>query len=98
MLMVLINVIAHHNRRSPSIRVYFVIILLNRKILFLSSRETRFYLLSLKNVVFKTELHDVILRIQKGIYKAEYFVLYWFISGFYNNVRANIFLVCQTEI
>jgi hypothetical protein len=31
MLMVLINVIAHHNRRSPSIRVYFLIILLNDK-------------------------------------------------------------------
>ena len=35
MLMVLINVIAHHNRRSPSIRVYFVIILLNYTMLYL---------------------------------------------------------------
>ena len=35
MLMVLINVIAHHNRRSPSIRVYFLIILLNYTMLYL---------------------------------------------------------------
>jgi bacteriorhodopsin len=38
MLMVLINVIAHHNRRSPSIRVYFVIILLNYTMLYLGYR------------------------------------------------------------
>ena len=94
MLMVLINVIAHHNKRSPSIRIYFLIISLNRKIYFLSSRENRFYLLSLKNYVFKTELYDVILGIQRGIYKAEYFVLYWVIFSILCNVRANIFLVC----
>jgi bacteriorhodopsin len=35
MLMVLINVIAHHNKRSPSIRVYFLIILLNYIMLYL---------------------------------------------------------------
>jgi len=35
MLMVLINVIAHHNRKSPSIRVYFLIILLNYIMLYL---------------------------------------------------------------
>lgn len=38
MLMVLINVIAHHNRRSPSIRVYFLIILLNYTMLYLGYR------------------------------------------------------------
>ena len=35
MLMVLLNVIAHHNKRSPSIRVYFLIILLNYTMLYL---------------------------------------------------------------
>ena len=38
MLMVLINVIAHHNSRSPSIRVYFLIILLNYTMLYLGYR------------------------------------------------------------
>jgi bacteriorhodopsin len=38
MLMVLMNVIAHHNRRSPSIRVYFLIILLNYTMLYLGYR------------------------------------------------------------
>ena len=38
MLMVLINVIAHHNRRSPSVRVYFLIILLNYTMLYLGYR------------------------------------------------------------
>jgi bacteriorhodopsin len=38
MLMVLINVLAHHNRRSPSIRVYFLIILLNYTMLYLGYR------------------------------------------------------------
>jgi bacteriorhodopsin len=38
MLMVLINVIAHHNRKSPSIRVYFLIILLNYIMLYLGYR------------------------------------------------------------
>lgn len=38
MLMVLINVIAHHNKRSPSIRVYFLIILLNYTMLYLGYR------------------------------------------------------------
>jgi bacteriorhodopsin len=38
MLMVLINVIAHHNKKSPSIRVYFLIILLNYTMLYLGYR------------------------------------------------------------
>lgn len=38
MLMVLINVIAHHNKRSPSIRVYILIILLNYTMLYLGYR------------------------------------------------------------
>jgi len=38
MLMVLINVIAHHNRKSPSIRVYFLIILLNYTMFYLGYR------------------------------------------------------------
>lgn len=35
MLMVLINVIAHHNNKSPSILVYFLIIILNYTMLYL---------------------------------------------------------------
>jgi len=38
MLMVLINVIAHHNRKSPSIRIYFLIVLLNYTMLYLGYR------------------------------------------------------------
>jgi len=80
MLMVLINVIAHHNNTSPKIQVYFVVVLLNYLMLYMGYKGE---LVQNNNVQF------IVSFLAFGLM---YFLIYWiYVRPKYNAFNYGIF-------
>jgi bacteriorhodopsin len=105
MLMVLINVIAHHNRRSPSIRVYFLIILLNYTMLYLGYRgefvknNNLYYITSfLAFIVMYSIIFFLYVKPKYNFFNYTLFFLFFIVWSFYGiaykmDVKIRILLI-----